>query len=458
MNIAWLILDSVSYSATSFADDGPDTTPELSRLSQQYDSAVFSRAYAPGIASPSSHSAFFTGRSPTATGMHEAYPRYIAEHPTIADALRTTHRSYLVSSNRFVFNGLERGFDEYANVLYPDPVFDKAAEYTDFARFADPRSDQYVSSRLRRYLRFALAGGNPVRSLINGLVFKMGERTDEFRYAERINKRIREFGLANDSNPRFIVANYMDAHAPFDPSKEAIDEFAPDVPTSNLPIKESGTELNADLRAGESGAEERAERMLTLYRASIWDLDRKIAPVIDDLLDREWAVFVTADHGNWFRRLHELEDRRLHVPLIIYQPGEDVSRNDCTVNISSLPKTTMALAGNDSVDFDGYDLRTVTEDQISITEGFFNPARGPSPVNIHGENSDEYIYQAALIKGDTKVVIVGDDVSVEHPGTNQSELLELAESLRGRDASAQRESIEYDGVTERRLEDLGYLG
>lgn len=47
MDVAWLILDSVSLDATPFHPDGPETMPELKRLADER-ATVFTECFTPG--------------------------------------------------------------------------------------------------------------------------------------------------------------------------------------------------------------------------------------------------------------------------------------------------------------------------------------------------------------------------------------------------------------------------
>lgn len=459
MDVAWLILDSLSFSETPFAEGGPDTMPELHDLATKQ-GLVFTRAYSPGPSSPSSHGALFTGELPSAVGMHEATPFFSSDPPTIAGELGDTHRSFLVSTNPFIFNGLDRDFDETENLRNKQyMLFQGANDPLEFTMRYDSKSQQWI--------RFCLDGGTPVRSFLNGVSYKLWERkqsgaiprdlSDEetdYQYVRTTNEKIRSF-LDSHSGDSLVVANYMDVHPPFDASDQAVDRFAAGEARTDLPIGVSGQEV---LRRARNGDDETVERMMKLYRATIWDTDRKLTPFIQDLLDDGTHVIVTADHGNWFRRNQHFETDLIHVPLIVFSPGDGPARISETVNNRDIAATTMDVLDREH-DLGGESLRGVTEDRLSITESIHEP-KGNSPVDAHADAGEVTAqYDVTAIHGDVRVEYVdGRYKTISGDEEAASELQTTIEDLVSRGLQSGRgESIEYDEVTEQRLEDLGYV-
>ncbi|MFC7193459.1 sulfatase-like hydrolase/transferase [Halosimplex aquaticum] len=323
MDVVWIVLDSLSFSATPFAEDGPDTMPRLATLADEQ-GVIFENAYTPGPSSPSAHGSFFTGQYPSETGMHEAYPYLGNDVPTIAEVLSETHRSLLISANPYISNGLQRGFDELNDLL--------REQYMLFESGNDPREFEFKGSGIEKiedYLEFVFTGNTPLRSLINGLVFKrqdpgstsnLPERVPDdsirFQYAETMNNRIQSF-RASDDSPAFVVANYMDIHPPLDISDEAIEQFFPNRSHTDLPVGKTGQEVYELIQTEENydGTD-----MYDLLKAAIWDTDRRVGPLVSELISDGAFVVVTADHGIWFRRDRELDEERLHVPLLLFPP------------------------------------------------------------------------------------------------------------------------------------------
>lgn len=458
MDVAWVILDALSFEATPFADDGPETMPNLSRLATE-GGVVFERAYAPGTASPSSHASMFTGELPTTAGMHEASPHYDGEFPTIAEALSPSHRSFLVSYNPFVFNGLDRGFDRTNDL--------RGAQYMVFEDLTDPREFLLQTRDLprhQRYLQYLREDGAPLQSLINGFSYKWWQRNNDFGRPERIdaedvrfqytaqmNEEIRSF-LAEPGDA-LLVANYMDIHPPLDASDEALDRFASDTPRSELPIGTSSSEILDQVRAGDDDA---ADRMESLYRAAVWDVDRKVTPLIRELVEDGAFVIVTADHGSRFTTAHPLGDRRTHVPLIAFSPDHEARTVSTTVNLRSLPHTTMRRVAPQRNDFPGYDLLEVTDDQVSITEYIHGSSATGNDVSAFGE-FDAVQLDVAAVRGDSRLTWIDGVYDAAGSDTDPELRTAIEERRRIGFGDNSGETIEYDEATEQRLEDLGYL-
>lgn len=472
MNVAWIIIDSLSFSATPFADDGPETMPRLADLAADH-GLVFTNAYVPGVFSASSHGSFFTGELPSTTGMHAVSPKYSHRTDTIAERLSDTHDSMLISANPFLFDGLDRGFDEvddlrkHGYLRYPNAC--------DPAEFGDP--DQSTVSSYLLFAKASVKSGTPIRSMVNGLEFLRSSKTgaaipetspdddETYQYANTMNRRIKRF--VAERSPFLIVANYMDVHAPLDASDEALERFAPVRSRSALPIGEKGQAVwqRIQTEEGYDGSD-----MYDLYKAAICDIDRKVTPLIEHLLYRETFVVVTADHGNWFRRETEVDEERIHVPLLILSPDQRGETVDTTINLRSLPKTTVGAVGGDPSDILGDDLLSPNPDHVSITEHIKDRSVEGTPVDPLDSDTGDLLYQVVGVSGGARVDLyqpideTGDPTA--HPEyTNSygdeprlSTIREEIELLNEKTINmGDGTSVEFDDETQRRLEDLGYI-
>lgn len=450
MDAVWLVIDSFGFGETSFAPDGPDTTPRLAALAAE-SGVTFTRAYAPGPASPSSHASFLTGRLPSEAGMHEACPQFDGAVPTVAEVLGDTHRTHLASVNPFLFTGLDAAFDVVDDLA--------AEEYLLFDSATDPRrfDRETDAAGLERYRSFLRHGGTPIRNLLNGLGFKLWQRrgnefipesvegaSGTYRYASALNDRVRSYLAGGD--PAFVVANYMDVHPPLSASDEAIRRFAADVPAAALPT---------GVRA-EDTDEYDPDAMLALYRAAAWDVDREVASLVEDLRDEGAFVIVTADHGPRFGRDDYLTEGRLHVPLVVFAPEEPARTVEHTVSLRSLPRTTVEAVLGESGGFDGPDLLSVDDDCTAVTEYLHRDDDAPGPVSIGG--AEGLYYDLRLRRGDGVLRIErGEETLAEGDPETLADLRAEATSLQARHGGGSDERVEFDRSTQKRLEDLGYL-
>lgn len=458
MDAIWIILDSLSFESTPFHPSGPNTMPELEKIASE-NGVIFTEAYSPGPTSPSSHGSFYTGKYPSQTGMTEASPYYSASYPTIIEKLADSHRSYVISANPFIFNGLDRGLDEEEDLV--------SDQYMVFDEATNPREVEWndEESKIDHYRRVIFEDGKPIRSFINGVNAFIYQRKNEaaipsfakndqemYQYSTTMNEKIREFQRSTNSDT-FVIANYMDIHAPLDASDEAIARFS-SKSRDELPVGVSGQEIHRQVSKGNT---ELGEDMYNLYLATIYDTDRKISGLVRDLIENDTFVVITADHGNWFRREEDLEQRRIHVPLIIFSPTEYEHRVvDHTVNLRSLPRTTMEAVRGESGGFEGVNLLSVDEDQLSVTEYIHDSDVEGSPVTPTGKANARYDF--TLVKGNNRLDYIGGKL-VSKDGDEEAidELEEIAKDLLNQDFASSNESMDMDQTTQQRLKDLGYL-
>ncbi|QCC51731.1 sulfatase-like hydrolase/transferase [Halapricum salinum] len=458
MDAVWIILDSLSFDATPFDDDGPETMPNIKSLATKH-GTIYTEAYSPGPTSPSSHSSFFTGELPSRTGMHEATPYYDEEYPTIVQRLSDTHRTFMISSNPFIFNGLDKGVDMYDDFLQK--------QYLVFESATDPRDvpKSSTDSKIDLLRKVVFEGGKPLRSFVNGLslYYKNSkgqsllpedspDDDEKYQYADTTNNRIKEF-LSQSSGDSFVIANYMDIHAPLDASSESVKKFS-DKPRDELPVGVRGQDVHREVTEGNT---ELGEDMYDLYKATITDTDRKIYPLVKELVEDDTFVVITADHGNWFRRSRDLERKRIHVPLIIFSPNHEGGRVvDHTVNLRSLPKTTMMALRGDDGGFSGADLLSIKEDQLSITEFIHNSKADGSPVTPTGSMDARYDF--ALIRGDARVDhIDGEFVERSGKSADLHDLRETGEELVDQNYQTGNEGADVTTEAQDRLRELGYI-
>jgi len=460
MDIAWIVLDALSFEATPFAADGPDTMPKLEALAEEH-GVVFTNAYAPGTASPSSHASMFTGELPSRTGMHEASPYYDGTLPTIGETLGQSHRSFMISYNPFIFNGLERGFDRTDDL--------RGAQYMLFDEATDPRRfivEHHETPIPQRYIEFLRRDGKPIRSFLNGLNFKLKDfQTDlgqhaategaSYQYTGEMNEKIRRF-LDSEDGDAFVVANYMDIHPPLGASDDALDRFAPDTPREDLPIGQTSSEIIDRIDAPDTDGSVIEANAEALYHATIWDTDDALGPLVRELVESGTHVVVTADHGSRFTGVHTLDDRRIHVPLLVFAPDEPARTVEHTVNIRALAATTMAQVAPDDTTFSGYDLLSVTEDQLSITEFIHDSSPTGNSVSAFGD-FDSIQYDLTGIKNGTRVDWIDGSFRESSDSDAAREIESVIEDLTATGLDAATDRVEYDRETEERLEDLGYL-
>lgn len=447
MDVVWLLADSLSFETTSFAPEGPDTTPKLKALADEH-AVTFTDAYVPGPLSPSSHASMFTGKLPSAVGMHEAYPSLDQDIPTIAERMAETHHTSLFSTNVWLFQGLERGFETAVDLSGPDLPYPSATNPEDYF-------DVDAAPGLRSLWEFLRADGRPIRSLRNYIAFRrQSGATDPRRYVSRINDAIQRT-RAESSGDDYVFANYMDVHPPLVASEEALARFAPDVPDAELPV-----DIAPERHIENAEKSYDVEAMERLYCAAIWDFDRALAPLVRDLVADDAFVVVTSDHGIWNRNT-AYDDSRLHVPLLVFVPDETARTVTQTVNLRSLPRTIDQWVHGES-DFDGVSLLDVETDQVSVTEMIHHPndvyeRTGRVDVTKTAHHEGEIQRDLVLIQNGARVEHVAGEWTATGEPSAGSRLRERGEEILSRPVVMGDRELTYDDAVRDRLEDLGYM-
>jgi arylsulfatase A-like enzyme len=333
-HVVLITLDTVRADHLSLYGYERATTPFLERLARE--STVYTRAFAPGAMTLSTHASLFTGLYASRHGAHNA-PHAPDGAPldddvaTLAGMLTDAGYATLgVVSNIGYLSpdfGLDRGFTYYDNRM---PV-----------RFLE-LGKRY---QLRRAVRNALA------------LFAHSDLAQKwYRTADEINaatlpllERARE-----SRRPVFLFLNYMDAHDPYLPDEPFDDRFPGRVDDiSHRDYVRSG---RAVLGGNHTLTEREREHVVSQYDGEIAYLDSRLEQLFDHLkrlglYDRALIV-VTSDHGEAFGE-HDLVHHgvsvyqdQVFVPLLLKYPGSHEARSvDAPVSLVDVMPTILHAAG-----------------------------------------------------------------------------------------------------------------
>lgn len=290
-------------------------TPNLSQLAAQ--SQVFESAWSSSLFTLSSHASLLTGLPPT---LHGTTLRHQAlRMPTVAGALsgmgyRTG--AFVGTSVLVGGRGLEREFDTYDDQV--DPAV------SDTRIWSLVHDLQATAAKLMP----ALAG--------NGLPHGF---QDFQRPAHDVLAAAREFILADDRRPWFVMVNLFDVHWPYLPSDAAREHIvdAYDGPLTGHVFR--ANDYPADYEPNDADK----AFVSDLYDAEMWDLDRAVETFLSDIdFDRgDLAVVMTSDHGEglgekglWSHDAFVAPQTR--VPLIVYAPGRVEAGSRVSAHVSGL--------------------------------------------------------------------------------------------------------------------------
>jgi arylsulfatase A-like enzyme len=401
----------------------------------------------------------FTGELPSAVGMHEAYPYFDRQVPTVIERMAESRHTSLFSTNMWLFQGLDRGVMTSDDFSGPDLPYPSASDPDAYFGSDD------TSGGVQDVLEFAFSDGKPLRSLRNYVEYRRrtsarvaesSPEDSEYRHVTQINEAIRRV-RDRTAEDHFVFVNYMDIHPPLNASTEALQKFASDFSPEELPV---GIAPERHIENEEKSYD--VEAMEHLYRAAIWDFDREFAPLVGELLADDAFVIVTSDHGIWNRNT-AYSDSRLHVPLVVFAPDEDARTVPYTVNLRFLPRTIDEYVNGGESEFAGTSLLDVDEDQLSVTEIIHHPndvyeRTGRVDVTKTTDTEHEIQRDLVLIRGDVRVdYIAGAWRDEEGPETERARLRQRGEEILSQPVIMGEQELTYDEAVRRRLEDLGYM-
>lgn len=321
-NVLLIVLDTVRAMDLGLYGYDRATTPELSAWAGR--GVTYRRAFSVAPWTLPSHASMFTGRL-----VHEMSADWMVplddQWPTLAETL--TRRGYATggfSGNTDYVSaevGLARGFahfDDYS--LTPGLILRSAA----------------LGRAVGRNQLFRRIIGND----------RLLGRKD----APEISRAFLNWIQDREGRPWFAFLNYYDAHRPYQPPAPFDTMFA-------------SAEIRPDPRFRQDEdpkhpwSDRDARNFIAAYDGAIAYLDAELGKLFAELERRgelsRTLVIVTSDHGEEFgeHRLydhgHSLYQPALHVPLLLWWPGEAPAGREIeeAVSLRDIPATIAAAAG-----------------------------------------------------------------------------------------------------------------
>ncbi len=376
-SILVLILDTVGAQHTSLYGYARETTPRLRAFLERSEGAVlYSFAHSPATWTYPAHASLFAGTLPSSHGVHEGTMfaggslrmQALRADQTLAERLREHgYRTALILANGALAEmpGVGRGFD------WNNPPLAS-------------RGVLLVGEQLRRRI-------TPEWYL---------KQAHWIPQARTINDRILRFLDACEPAPCFVVANYMEAHAP----------YRAEAPHAGVFARNRVDELGP-AKLGQSRAT--LEGLVDRYDEEILALDAALGELLEALerrgtLDRSWLV-ITSDHGEAFGEHGVTEHGTTvygevtHVPLLIRPPrGERLPPESGAVSLLDVTATVAAVATGSPFGV-GRDLR--------------QPEDGPAPVQIEFFGQPRKVEEFGALAGEpARAVVHGSVKLIEHAG------------------------------------------
>ncbi|QZY00710.1 sulfatase [Halobaculum rubrum] len=354
-NVLFVVLDTVRKDRLGpYGYDG-GTTPGLDAFAEE--ATVFENAVAPAPWTLPVHASLFTGMYPYRHGADQENP-YLEGATTLAETLSAEgYRTACYSSNAWItpYTHLTDGFDDQDNFFEVMPgdllsgPLAKAWKTMNDNEALRTVADKLVS--LGNVAHEYLASGEGADSKTPAVI----DRTRSF---------IDDSEAAGDDWFAFI--NLMDAHLPYHPPQEYVDEHAPGVDSTK--VCQNSKEYNAGARDID---DEEWAAIRGLYDAEIAHIDDQLTRLFDWLKETDrWddtAVVVCADHGELHGEHdlygHEfcLYDQLINVPLVIKHPDLEADRRADTVELLDTYHTVL-----DTLDVEGGAPAATGEEAVAL--------------------------------------------------------------------------------------------
>lgn len=400
-SIILLVLDTVRADHLSVYGYERDTTPALRRFVDTHPrTAVFQLAFSPANWTIPSFGSLFTGQLPSTHGANNAHQNLVEEsrfsgnplvgEQTLAEVMRDRgYRTAAIFANGWlsIQRGFERGFDLFVQPPPPRPLF-------------------LIGEGIRR--RF--------------VPFLFVDAVKAYSLSSAVNAEALRFLEGCPPSLCFLVANYMDAHAPYAPNSHHFGLFSGEEGLSVFAKGESG-DHTADLEFAKDRYDEEIHALDAALEPFLGELERR------GTLDRSWLI-ITADHGEGFGEHGCVQHRDaclynavVRVPLIIHPPrGEKFEAFQHAVSLVDLTATISAIAGAEPLGI-GRDLRKSAEQGGLAQMEFFNPVdQATSPQPMSGSSAGV----RAVVLGDVKLIEHGREQRLYRLSGDLEEQVDLA--------------------------------
>ena len=296
-NVIVVTLDTLGAKHMGLYGYSRPTTPFIDSFATTR-ATVFDQAIAQGSYTPTSHTSILTGKYPAENGIFSTIDKLGPEAHTLAESMKAdNYVTHAVSAAILIQPqyGWGQGFDGFDERWFVDTVTNNDAVQT-----------------------FSIA-----------------------------NDWIKE----NKKKPFFLFINTNHLHSPHVPASEAVlDELGVSPPLKIVDQRDTiGPHVNAK---GITQAD--ADTMKDYYDGTVRELDSVVKDFIGNLdkegLMKNTIVIFEGDHSEQFGEhgivgWYGVYNQQIHVPLIIYIPGQKPQRISPVVELRSIPSTVRDLLG-----------------------------------------------------------------------------------------------------------------
>lgn len=327
-NVLFVVMDSLRKDRVSVYNDEVDFTENIDEFSRE--ATVYRDAVAQAPWTFPSHASMFTGMYPWEHGATQKNLRLEVDRDRLAEKLRDAgYRSKCISTNAWLSGkfGLTEGFDEADNL--------SSTGSSEFLTKIRRMMDEWLST----------AGHERVKRTL----VRIGNRIFHYWLGEsqtgKIVEKSQDF-IDDGEEPFFLFLNLMDAHEPYFPPEEYLEEHDCADPSN-------ACQNPTDFHAGRRDAD--FEEIGKLYDASVDYLDDQLGRLFQYLEDRgEWedtVVILVSDHGQLlgeeglYGHQYSVAEPLVSVPLMVKGGGDGEVEQQ--VELKELYDITLAETGID---------------------------------------------------------------------------------------------------------------
>lgn len=402
-NVLLIILDTVRGESLSLYGYPRPTSPEIARWAAG--GVVFDRAFSEAPWTLPSHASMFTGHH--AYELETSWDTPLEREPqTLASALSV--RGY--STAGFV-----------ANVRYCGRETGLARGFTVYHDYRVDAGEAFKISRLTEAFHSTMG-----RKLH---LFPIRPRTRAPEIREQFTGWLDQ---RDTTRPFFAFLNFLDAHAPYQPTSPFRERFETR-PGAKIPDITADRTDNKHLDRRFTADEARASR--DLYDGAIAYLDSEIGKLLSQMKDRglleNTIVILASDHGEAFAEqgllghANSLYRPTLQVPLVISWPGHlpAAVRVNQPVSLRDIAATVADLTAGPS-DFPGLSLRRFWDGPAApaeaplvshLTKLINQPEWWPaSPGEMYSLNDGRYRYIRNQVTGREELFDFAADPDEQH--------------------------------------------
>ena len=335
-NILLVVWDTVRADHMSLHGHHRPTTPFVEEWARQ--ARVYDDALSTASTTVPSHASIFTGLMPSEHGAGANHLELASKHHTLAELLSEHgYQTYFYSANPHISStgNFAQGFDIEQHPWHPQ--LRKAAERIVRAKVEEMDPDGEIARRLRE--------GRVSRWIVNASG-ALAERSLRGWLANRDPER-----------PWFAFINYMEAHRPLIPSREArLRMMSEDEMQRSYRVDRSWEPMWSYVFGYHDYTADELALTAATYDAALCELDALFRGLItgleeDGALD-DTVIVLTADHGEHLGE-HRLLDHQfslydglIRVPLVLSAPGRlEPGRDPRPVSTHDLFPTLLELAG-----------------------------------------------------------------------------------------------------------------